>query len=309
MNILLTGVSSFTGTWFALSLAQNGHTVIGTLQADVDSYEGIRALRIKLLQSAGISLITNCSFGSPCFVGLVTKDIDMLCLHGAVVGNYRSVDFDVLHAVNSNTNNVRTVLETARYSGIKGVTFTGSVFEQDEGTGTRPLRSFSPYGLSKGLTWQVFRYWADTLDVPLHKFVIPNPFGPYEEPRFGSYLIKQWANEKTAHVKTPSYVRDNIHVSLLAIAYVSFLEMASKTRQWQRHNPSGYVGMQGEFAHRFAKEMGARLGFKTPLVLDKQTDFAEPAVRINMDSLKVLDWNETKAWDDLATFYKDMHGL
>ena len=64
---------------------------------------------------------------------------------------------------------------------------TGSVFEQDEGVGNAPMAAFSPYGLSKGLTAQAFRYGCGTLDVPLGKFVIPNPFGPFEEPRFCHY--------------------------------------------------------------------------------------------------------------------------
>jgi len=51
----------------------------------------------------------------------------------------------------------------------------------------RRLAAFSPYGLSKGLTAQAFRYWCGALDVPLGKFVLPNPFGPFEEPRFCHY--------------------------------------------------------------------------------------------------------------------------
>jgi hypothetical protein len=57
---------------------------------------------------------------------------------------------------------------------------------------------------------------------PLHQIilslacVIANPFGPLEEPRFCAYLVKTWAAGQVPEVRTPLYVRDNIHVSLLA---------------------------------------------------------------------------------------------
>ena len=40
--------------------------------------------------------------------------------------------------------------------------------------------------------------------------MIPNPFGPYEEPRFMAYLMKTWLKGEVARVQTPRYVRDNI---------------------------------------------------------------------------------------------------
>ena len=62
--------------------------------------------------------------------------------------------------------------------GCNKILLTGSVFENDEGAGSRDLRAFSPYGLSKGFTWQLFRYHAQIRSMTLGKFVIPNPFGP-----------------------------------------------------------------------------------------------------------------------------------
>ena len=58
--------------------------------------------------------------------------------------------------------------------------------------------------------------------IGLGKFVIPNPFGPYEEPRFTAYLIKNWLAGATPNCSSPAYVRDNIHVSLLAKVYARF---------------------------------------------------------------------------------------
>jgi len=62
----------------------------------------------------------------------------------------------------------------------------------------------------------MFRYHCGEARIPLGKFVIPNPFGPFEEPRFTAYLMRSWKDGKPAGVKTPDYVRDNVPVDLLA---------------------------------------------------------------------------------------------
>ncbi len=137
--------------------------------------------------------------------------------HAAPVRDYRSPDFDIAGAIAENTANLRAVLDVLGKGGLKGVVLTGSVFEQDEGAGEAPGR-LSPYGLSKGLTAAVVSHRCREVGLPYAKFVIPNPFGPLEEPRFCAYLVRTWKKGETARVNTPSYVRDNIPVSLLAKA-------------------------------------------------------------------------------------------
>ena len=70
--------------------------------------------------------------------------------------------------------------------------------------------------------------------MPLGKFVIPNPLGPFEEPRFCAYLIRQWQAGEAAEVRTPAYVRDNIHVDLLAAAYAAFAKRRGRRRLYAR---------------------------------------------------------------------------
>src|SRR5690606_13203848 len=147
------------------------------------------------------------------------------------------------------------------------VLVTGSVFEPGEGAGSDGLPAFSPYGLSKALTAQCFEYYAQAHGLRMGKFVIPNPFGPFEEPRFTHYLVRNWHEGKVPTVSTPAYVRDNIHVSLLAKAYVAFAAQLPATPGTQRHHPSGYIEMQGAFALRFAAEMQPRLGLPCPVEL------------------------------------------
>ncbi|HYA66580.1 MAG TPA: NAD-dependent epimerase/dehydratase family protein, partial [Burkholderiaceae bacterium] len=234
---------------------------------------------------------------------------DILCAHGAYVHDYRSEEFPVGVALQSNTNNLQQVLRSAKDRGLAKLVLTGSVFEAEEGLGERPLRAFSPYGLSKTLTSQTFRFWCHRLAVPLAKFVIPNPFGPFEEQRFTYHLVSAWCTGATASVKTPDYVRDNIHISLLALAYADFVAR-KPLAGFEKLGPSGYVESQGAFALRFAREIELRMQQPCRVELSTQTSFSEPLTRINADrpNAAALGWSESAAWDELASYYKGVFG-
>ena len=306
MRILLTGGSSFTGLWFARGLVAAGHTVLAPLKRTIGDYSGLRGERVAALRSVA-EVIEGCPFGSAAFMQVASNGSwDLLCQHAAQTGDYRNPEFDILGAVSANTHRVADVLKTMLSRGLAGVVLTGTVFEQDEGAGDTPLRAFSPYGLSKGLTWQHYRYLSQTLGFPLGKFVIPNPIGPFEEPRFCNYLVQTWFKGEVPAIRTPLYVRDNIHVDLLAASYAAFASAVRAQKGVIKLNPSFYVESQGAFANRFATEMTPRLGIPCPIGLLKQSEFGEPMVRINTDRVdgNAFGWNEAAAWDAEAQFYK-----
>ena len=309
MKVLLTGASSFTGYWFARELAAAGHHVLAPLRAESAAhYSGIRRERVNRLADVA-EIHWGATFGDTQFLALLADGADLLCHHAARVEDYKSPDFDVVRALQENTHNIRAVVEGAKAAGLKGMLLTGSVFEQDEGAGELPRRACSPYGLSKGLSFQIARYWAETLGLPIAKFVIPNPFGPYEEPRFCDYLLIRWMQNLAASVRTPRYLRDNIHVTLLAKAYVSAAERLANSSAFFKCAPSGYTESQGEFALRFAAEIGRRLGLKCDVVLEEQSDFSEPLVRLNTERFDAArySWNEVEAWDQLAEYYRRIY--
>lgn len=311
MRILFTGASSFTGYWFVRELAAAGHSVSATFRRSPDAYEGIRKQRVDGLADS-CTFVYPCSFGDPCFMELLgNKEWDVLCHHAADVTNYKSPDFDVVAALANNTHGIRSVLMRLVERGCRRVVLTGSVFEPREGAGSEGLRGFSPYGLSKALTAEMFGYYAGELGLHLGKLVVPNPFGPFEEPRFTAYLMRTWFAGEAASVRTPAYLRDNIHVSLLAKAYRGFVETRPGTRGTSRFNPSGYVETQGAFARRFASEMGQRLKVECRLELAEQTTFEEPRMRINTDPVDgaALGWDERSAWDEIALYYEEVHGV
>jgi UDP-glucose 4-epimerase len=307
MKILLTGASSFTGYWFANALARVGHHVTAPLRGNLASYsQREKSQRVQRL-AAVVDIVEEASFGKPRFMELACAGgYDLLCHHAARVGDYRSPDFDVVGALAENTHNLRAVLDNMAKTGLKAVLLTGSVFEPDEGAGEEPRRAFSGYGLSKGLTAVVMEHFCRELGLRYGKFVIPNPFGPLEEPRFCAYLVRTWQAGGIARVKTPAYIRDNIHVSLLAKAYARYASELAEGKAGGKLNPSGYVEGQGVFAERFAAAMRSRLQLRCELECVRQTEFSEPVMRVNTDPavLYVTDWNEANAWDEVAESYR-----
>ncbi len=307
MKVLFTGSSSFTGYWFVRSLIERGHEVVATFQGQAHNYSGIRGARVEKLQK-----ICQCAFGlvfgSEPFLDCIQANgpFDVLCHHAADVTNYKSSDFDPVAALKSNSHELTAVMGQLEEQGCFRLVLTGSVFEQNEGVGSDPNLAFSPYGLSKGLTSDLVRYYCGTRAWSMGKFVIPNPFGPFEEPRFTHFLVKNWAEGKAPEIRTPDYVRDNIHISLLAKSYAHFVDGLAKGTRFVHRAPSGYVESQGAFALRFAAAMRPRLGFSCDVELARQTDFAEPRMRINTEPAvaESLDWNEEAAWDALADYYQ-----
>jgi UDP-glucose 4-epimerase len=306
MKVLFTGGSSFTGSRFIRDLAASGHQVVAVFRRRPEEYaDAVRRHRV-VMATEVCRPVYGCSFGDESFLALIAEGgWDLLSHHAADVTNYKSPDFDAIAALANNARNLAGTLEALKDAGCRRVLLSGSVFEGGEGAGSEGLPDFSPYGLSKALTAQVFRYYCARAGIGLGKFVIPNPFGPYEEPRFTSYLIKNWLAGATPNCSSPAYVRDNIHVSLLARAYVAFAERVPD-EGFARTNPSGYAESQGAFTLRLAQEMRPRLGLPCPVELKKQVEFPEPRVRINTDPAEsdAPGWDESAAWDEMADFYR-----
>ena len=306
MKILFTGASSFTGFWLVKALAAAGHEVVCPITRSHESYTDVRRQRLDLLQPC-CRLVPGASFGSDAFLQLARgESFDQLCHHAADVTNYKSPDFNARAAVENNTHNLARVLTTLRAGGLKSVVLTGTFFEAGEGRGTQPLVTFSPYSHSKTLTCERFQEACRAHALPLGKFVLPNPVGPLEEPRFTAFLMNNWKAGRSAEVKTPDYVRDNIHVDLLAAVYAQFAaRVAAQNTSFIKMNPSGYVESQGEFARRVAREVKSRLGWNCELILAKQESFTEPLERTNTEPAAALVpcWSEAMAWDAFAEYY------
>ena len=307
MRVLLTGASSFSGYWFAKALQEAGHKVVAPLRGKFSDYDiGTRAERVKRLHQHAL-LIEDCPLGSDRFLDLVSQEaFDVLCHHAAHVGDYRNPDYDVGLAFIANTYRMPQILTRMAERGLMGVVLTGTFSEQRESVGSEFKRAFNPYSLAKGLTADAVEYWCGVAGVSYGKFTLPNPFGPFEEARFCAYLVSCWKAGDVAQIRTPAYVRDNMHVDLLALSYVDFVARVGERRGFiLRRNPSGYVETQGSFAGRFAAAMQRRSLLACKIDLGVQAEFPEPPVRINFEPAAphFPFWDEEAAWDGIAAFY------
>ena len=288
MRILFTGASSFTGTWMAGELGGAGHRVTAVFtRPSREEYEGLRRRRIDRVLPA-VSPKWQMRFGSEAFLELCRDGgpWDVLCHHAAEVTDYKSPDFNWERAFAANTYRLRETLAAFRQGCGKTVILTGTYFEADEGEGTKPRAAFSPYGLSKTLTWQAFRWECARAGLTLGKYVLPSPVGPLEEPRFVAYLTNCWTHGKPACIQTPNYLRDQLPVTVLAADYARFVEHAHQTSAGSllRRNPSGWVETVGAFASRVGKKFQELSGLPSPIECHDKQPPGEPLQRRNTDS-------------------------
>lgn len=308
MEIILTGASSFTGFWFAKALCNNKHQVTLLLRRSEEEYRGIRKMRVDILKEYAANILYDCPFGSERFSQYLRarKPFDLFCHHAAEVADYKSPDFDFGAALISNTKGIKQLFEILRLKECTKFLLTGSVFEQREGFGSDGIPAVSPYGLSKGLTSDVFCYFARLFGLRLGKFIVPNPFGPYEDKGFTTYLAKCWLHGEKPEVSFPDYVRDNIPVDLLADSYSRFAEKLTSERDFVKYSPSYNPEPQRYFVQKFSDEMQQRFNKPCEYTLLHQTEFPEPKVRINCDMLTPdysKNRDEPKFWNSLSDFY------
>lgn len=303
--ILLTGITSFTGFHIAKELAEK-YEVYATLTRKKIDYTGLKRKRIENLPKK-IQLIEETSFGDKKFHDLLSeKPFISLCHHGAEVSNYNSPDFDYLQAVYSNTNNIESVLKLFKEKGGKNIIITGSVFENYEGYSDKYLEGLNNYGLSKYLSFEIWKHFGLKNDMKLGKFVIPNPFGLYEEERFNSYVINNWLKGNPVALKTPEYIRDNIPVDYLAEKYIEFHESLIHSKEtFMKCSPSGYHGTMQDFTRLLASKLTAKKNLDCKIQKTVQEDFSQPITRLNAKESSLLNgsWDEQRFWEEYLTYY------
>lgn len=307
MKIFFTGASSFSGFWFAKTLAEAGHEVTATFtRPSVDDYPEAGFARDRVAMAKDyVRPVWNVRMGDANFFkALEAEQWDAVCLHGAFVANHKASDFPVHKAFKANTQGIPRLVDYLAASNQAPIIWTGTYFEANEGKGSEPLRNFSPYALSKQLSWEYTRFYCEQVGVPVRKFVMPNPFGPWEGKGFTSYLARTWLAGEVPTVQTPKYVRDNIPVTLLSEAYLKFAEQDGEATT--KTNPSDYVMAQGEFALYFAQKLSSRWQMDCPVLINEQTVWNEPLERTNLDPARAfgLLWDVDAFWNGLVDWYK-----
>ena len=312
MRVLLTGASSFTGAWFARALAADGHEVVAALRGGDETGAGPRARRLAFALEGGCEFVPESPFGGPGFLALVKGrgPFDLLCHHGAEVGDHRRAGYDADAAAAAGTRGLEEVLDAlAGAGGCRALLVTGTVYEADEGWGERPLRAFSPYGLAKTLAWHRFRFAAERRGLALGKLVVASPFGPHEkEDGLPAHLVRAWLAGEVPLLRRPHLVRDHLPAAWLAAAYARFAAgLPGRGAGTFRANPSGFAEPLGDFALRLAEVMAPRLGRSCRVRwADPPEPADEPLTRRNLEPLPELaDAGTTAAmWDDYAGWWR-----
>jgi nucleoside-diphosphate-sugar epimerase len=299
-RVLLTGASSFTGVWIAKALAEAGFEVLAPLLRPEADYDGERLARLARLREVA-EVVYACPFGSASFLDLAGKRQDIVALahHAADVTGYREPDFDAVAAFDRNLAGAPDVLARLAGQGVRVAVATGTVFEAGEGDGAEPL-AVTPYGLSKTLTNVALQHYATWAGLRFGRFVIPSPYGPYEQQRsFPAYLFRSWRAGETPMVRTPLYLRDHLPAPRLGRAYAAHLAALLRDPAAPAvARPSGWIATQGDFARKVAAEAAVRLGRDCPVAMGEQTEFPEPLRRVNCDPPPALGWDEAAFWDD-----------
>lgn len=299
-RVLLTGGSSFTGLWIAEALAEAGFEVTAAITRPLDGYAGLRADRVGRLAKIA-RVIPEAPVASDRFLAACREGADLLAHHGADIPGYRSPDYDPQAGIRRNMEGVPAAIAAFARGGGRGLIATGTYFEEGEGGGETAA---SPYGLSKTLTNAEQARLAREAGLGFGKFVVPSPFGRWEEGRIVWSLFQAWSQGRPAEIRTPAYVRDQLPVPLMAEAYVSAARAVLAWPQPARFRPSGYVETVGAFAGRVANMVRARTGWACELILHAQTMFTEPPERANDQPMMLT--NERAFWDDYVAYYDEV---
>jgi nucleoside-diphosphate-sugar epimerase len=304
-RVLLTGASSFTGMWIGEALAAAGFEVTAPLLRPRADYDAERLARIARVEAVA-EVVYDRPFASDAFLDLARAGgFAALAHHAADVTGYRDPGFDAGAATGRNLAGAPTALRTLAQAGARVVLVTGTVFEAGEGDCPEEPLAVTPYGLSKTLTNIGFKHHAAWEGLRFGRFVIPSPYGPFEQQRsFPAHLFRTWAAGETPLVRTPLYLRDHLPAPQLARAYaLQLAALLADPGAPELARPSGWIATQGAFARKVAQEAARRLGRDCPLGLADQTEFPEPLRRVNCDPAPVEGWDEPAFWDRYVAWY------
>lgn len=305
-QILLTGVSSFTGCWFAKILYEAGYNLVCPLPREKKYYTDLKKQRLKFLPPE-IEVIFNAPFGSDNFFQILEREFDLLCLHGSYVLDYGKDSFRFSEAISQNLHRIEDVLRKAIEFDIKGLIWTSSIFENAIKISSKktnvPL--WFKYALSKKMTGISLEHLCWEKNINFGRFVISNPFGPLQDKKIAHFLAKNFIEKQSFEVKTPHYIRDLIHVRHLAFAYCKMIDSFFTKKPFVFLDPCEYVGSLLSFAKLFYNEFSVRRGYLCKVSYCEMS-FTEPLELINKTdvSSSIENYDPSLCWDELVNYYE-----
>ena len=307
-RILLTGCSSFTGYWFARELINLGFELCCPLPHEYDEYLGVKKQRLDFIRDKA-TLVFKCPFGTNGFIELCKNHYYGMGFHGFYMENYNNRNYKISSSLSQNLKNIETILEILQENRTR-IIYSSSIFEdainiEDDNNESTSIDWYN-YAFSKKVTFLALRSLCEQYGLTCQRFVITNPFGPYEDTKFCFHLMNSILKKNDFLIKTPFYTRDMIQVDLLAKLYANaFLDLNGENLVEFR--PSQYSMKIFEFAELFISEISKYCGYKISIIKGNQKTFNEPEILINdINYGKYNCFYETKEfWNDYFYYYRN----
>jgi hypothetical protein len=290
-SILLTGITSFTGMHFASSLLDNGREVFG-FSRDLGKLNKMQQARLTQLRKkyANFRILENNSVKS-------LKEVGILCLHGADASNYKSGLFNKEAALENFWKIADDLICNLK---PKKILYTSTYFEKNVAFGVDSNLSFNEYSNFKTSAWENLQE-KYSKELPISRYIIATPFGPYEEKRLIWHLLQSWAKDGIAELQAPSYIRDYVPISILSKHYNWAIGECISNEKELHFSPSFYAESNISFAQRYGLELQKRRNLSIDVKPSKHETYNEPLVRVNKKHIyeDVERISEIEVWDEV----------
>lgn len=304
MRVLLTGISSFTGSHFARALLHAGFEIAATQTKPIEARHDplidwrLDGLRDRVTWLPPGSLGTLAERGDLASLGR----LDLVCLHGAMTAGHHRTDFDWQAALQNNISGLDAIIAALSKLGCHRYLLTDSIFQA---TSVRP--AVSAYGLAKTLTSEVWRFAVHSAGGHLNRFVIPHPYGPGEKPGLTSYAIQAWLSGEAACLRQPGLVRDFVPVTGLAKAYADFAHTVLVQEAARELAATGEVMSNSEFIGRLSGQFAALLSQPCRYHEARQMQASAEPKYLNIDNgleCVLVTQDEPAFWPAYADFHE-----
>ncbi len=261
-NVLVTGITGFTGSRLAKKLVELGANVTGITRLerwDEPREEGVNLVKGDILDFFLVKRV------------LADYDID-ICFHlaaQAIVG--RALKSPV-NAYQTNVIGTANMLEACRHTGIEAFLYvsTDKVYGEPDKlpiTEDMPLKGLGIYESSKVAADQMARAYATTFDLPVTVSRACNIYGPGDtNPRIIPNTIRACLRgEPPVIYRGIGSTREYIYVDDAVEAYISLVENIEKTRGEAFNVGSGEVKKQEEVVEEIANHFGLKPVYAEPM--------------------------------------------
>ena len=260
MNILITGLNSFTGILLAKSLLNKGHKVIALSSGNITRLTTLQKEEINLIYKNRFFklLKNNYNLDKEFSLDNFEDNIDAFIIHGFKALDYKNLNLDSLTLMKDSLYWLEPLPRLLRKKSCKLVAYTGTYFENF----TPELQT--PYSLAKSMGWLYVKKLFS--EFKLLKYLLLNPYGTLESKKFTNSIIKTWLNRESVNLEYPFLIRDNIPAEFMIDDYVNNLEtmLGCPTTFVKEFSPSYIVENNLEFASRLSSKL-KKFGYECKL--------------------------------------------